>query len=417
MKKYFKYLAIFFLSFLVLLLFSKDTQIYFTQPLRIENLKVVNSLNINEMKLQIPNKVQQKFDLIYSKYDNDYSSKKYKSFVKYLNKNNTWEKAKLTHLDKSYNVLVKLHGKTPSQHFENDYYSLGIKMLGKDKINGVSRFNLIVYWRIRYKSDLLKLFAKKMDLNFKENILTKIKINDKREKLYYFEFRLNKEYFKKINKSELITLKYKSNHSLIYCYGTIESYKLKLKKAIKKIDVNDSLKNIIYDEYLSLSMAIYKKDLNKILTYFDIDYLSRVQAFRYLYADNGHGFFGGNLETAFNVSNLKFYPIIHRDNSTRFETKVINGQFNGTDLIGNPGSLFNTLSKSERLAEKTKNYLTNLLSSRSINEYSMDSILKLHDRYYYSSNFKQLINWESTSPSTLHMLNLISRLTTSSTQN
>lgn len=417
MKKCFKYLGLLFLFFLGLLLSSKDLQIYFTQPLRIENLKVVNSLNINEMKLQIPDKVQQKFDLIYSKYDNEYSSKEYKSFVKYLNKNNAWEKVKLTHLNKTYDVLVKLHGKTPSQHFENDYYSLGIKMLGNDKINGVSRFNLIVYWRIKYKSEVIKLLAKKMHLNYKENILTKIKINDKREKLYYFEFRTNKEYFKKINKNDLISLKGKNDHSLIYCIGDIESYKLRLKKAIKKIDANDSTKNIIYNEYLSLSKAIYSEDLKKILTHFDVDYLSKVQAFRYLYADNGHGFYGGNLLMAFNTSNLKFYPIVHRDNSTKFKTKEINGQFNGTDLIGNAGALFNTLSKSERLAERTKNYLTKLLYSRSINEYSMDSIIKNHNTYYYSSNFKQSINWESTSPSTIHMLNLISRLKTSSTQN
>ena len=410
MKKYFKYTILLFLFLLALLLFSKEFRIYITQPLRVENLKIVNSLNISEMKLQIPNHVQKKFDLIYSKYPN-------KNFVKYLNKNNQWENAKLEYLDKTYNILVKLHGKTPSQHFENENYSLGVKMLGNDKINGVSRFNLIVYWRIRYKSELIKFLAKKTHLNYKENILTKIKINDKREKLYYFEFRTNKEYFKKINKNNLISLKGKNDHSLIYCVGDIESYKLRLKKAIKKIDVNDSTKNIIYNEYLSLSKAIYDEDLKKVLRHFDVDYLSRVQAFRYLYADNGHGFYGGNLLMALNTSNLKFYPIVHRDNSTKFKTKEINGQYNGSDLIGNPGTLFNTLAKSNVLAEKTKNYLTKLLSSRSINEYSMDSIIKNHNIYYYSSNFKQFINRESPSPSTIHMLNLISRLTTSSTQN
>ena len=410
MKKYFKYLALLFLFFLGLLLFSKEFRIYITQPLRVENLKIINSLNISEIKLHIPKQVQEKFDLIYSKYPN-------KNFAKYLNKNNQWENAKLEYLNKTYNILVKLHGKTPSQHFENKYYSLGVKMLGNDKINGVSRFNLIVYWRIRYKADLIKFLANKMNLNFKENILTKIKINDKREKLYYFEFRTNKEYFKKINKNNLISLRGKNDHSLIYCVGNIESYKLRLKKAIKKIEVNDSAQNIIYNEYLSLSKAIYDEDLKKVLTHFDVDYLSRVQAFRYLYADNGHGFYGGNLLMAFNTSDLKFYPILHRDISTLFKTQEINGQFNGDDLIGNAGSLFNTLSKSKILSEKTKNYLTNLLSSRTINEHSMDSIIKQHNTYYYSSNFKQSINWESPSPSTIHMLNLISRLTTSSTQN
>ena len=410
MKKHFKSLVLLFLSILGLLFLSKEFRIYFTSPLRVENLKTVNSLNIPEMELQIPKKVQQKFDLIYRKYDTDYSSKKYKSFVNYLNKNNTWEKAKLTYLNKTYHVLVKLHGKTPSQHFENDYYSLGIKMLGDEKINDVSRFNLIVYWRNRYKPDLIKFLAKKMNLNFKENILTKIKINNKREKLYYFEFRLNQEYFKKTNKNDFIRLKGKNDHSLIYCVGDIETYKPRLKKAINKIDTNDSIKNIIYNEYLSLSKSIYDKDLEKVLTHFDVDYLSRVQAFRYLYSDNGHGFYGGNLLMVLNTSNLKFYPILHRDNSPRFKKQKISGQFNGSDLIGNAGPLFNTLSKSKILSEKTKNYLTKLLLQSNINEHSMDSIIKHHNTYYYSSTFKQLIYGQSSNPYTMHMKNLISSL-------
>ena len=129
MKKYFKYTIRLFLFLIALLLFfSKEFRIYITQPLRVENLKIINSLNVSKMKLHIPEQVQEKFDLIYSKYPN-------KNFVKYLNKNNQWENAKLEYLNKTYNILVKLHGKTPSQHFENEYYSLGVKMLDNDKIN------------------------------------------------------------------------------------------------------------------------------------------------------------------------------------------------------------------------------------------------------------------------------------------
>ena len=249
-----------------------------------------------------------------------------------------------------------------------------------------------------------------MNLNFKETFLTKVKINNKREKLYYFEFRTNKEYFKKINKNDLITLRYKNDKSVIYCVGDIDSYEARLKKAIKKIDANDSIKSIIYGEYLSLGKAIFKKDFKTVLTHFDVDYLSRVQAFRYLYADNGHGFYGWNLLMAFNTSNQKFYPILHRDVSTVFKTQEINGQYNGSDLIGNPGTLFNTLSKSNVLAEKTKNYLTNFLSKSNINEYSIDSVIKHHNTYYYSSKFKQFIYGNSPHPSTIHVLNLISSL-------
>ena len=412
MTKYFKYLALLFLFFLGLLLFSKDLRIYFTQPLRIENLKVVNSLNISEIKLQIPNKVQQKFDLIYSKYDNDYSSKKYKSFVKYLNKNNEWEKAKLTHLNKTYDILVKLHGKTPSQHFENGYYSLGIKMLGNDKINGVSRFNLIIYWRIRKNHDIIKYLSQKMGIYHSESILTKVRINNKPEKLYYFEFRINREYLKKINKRELIVLKNKSDHSLIYTGGDIELWNKKLKKTIKKIDLNDSLKILISDKYLCLNKAIYEEDLEKILSYFDIKYLAKVQAFRYLFGDNGHGFGLENLLVAFNTSNLKFYPFVHRDNSqyNSFTMPEINGHFRGTEILGIAGPLFHVISKSDLLAEETKKYLIKILSSDFINEYSIDSIAKTHDSYYYSSFLKRCLNLDKPNQAILNLETLRAKL-------
>ena len=352
-----KHIPIFLiLLFLMFIFFSKDFRIYITKPLRVENLDVVSSVNLNEIEIQIPKKVQQKFDLIYSKYIDDPFSEQYDVFVKYLNENNKWEKGKLTHLNKTYNILIKLHGKSPVQHIENDHYSLGIKMLNNEKINGVSRFNLIVYWRIRKNYDIIKYLSQKMGIYHSENILTKVRINNKPEKLYYFEFRINREYLKKINKRELIVLKNKSDHSLIYTGGDIELWNKKLKKTIKKIDFNDSLKILISDKYLSLNKAIYEEDLEKTLSYFDIKYLAKVQAFRYLFGDNGHGFGHENLLVAFNTSTLKFYPFVHRDNSqyNSLTMPEIDGQFNGFEILGIAGPLFSVISKLDLLAEEKK---------------------------------------------------------------
>lgn len=412
MKKYIYVPILLILLFLMLILFSKDFRIYITQPLRVENLEIINSLKLNEIVLKIPKEVQEKFDLIYSKYDNDYSSKKYKSFVKYLNKNNAWEKAKLTYLNKTYNVLVKLHGNSPCQHIENDHYSLGIKMLNNEKINESSRFNLILYWRIRQKHDLIKYLSKKMGIYQGENILTKVRINNKPEKLYYFEFRINREYFKKIKKSELIVLKHKSDHSLIYIGGDIDFWNKKLKKVIKKTGFNDSLKTLISSNYLRLNKAIYEEDINKTLACFDIKYLAKVQAFRYLFGDNGHGFGLENLLVAFNTSNLKFYPFVHRDNSqyNSFTMPEIDGHFRGTEILGIAGPLFHVISKSDLLAEETKKYLTKILSSDFINEYSIDSIAKTHDSYYYSSFLKRRLNLNKPNQSILNLETLRAKL-------
>ena len=396
----------------MLIFFSKDFRIYITKPLRVENLDVVSSVNLNEIEIQIPKKVQQKFDLIYSKYIDDPFSEQYDVFVKYLNENNKWEKGKLTHLNKTYNILIKLHGKSPTQHIENDHYSLGIKMLNNEKINGVSRFNLIVYWRIRKNYDIIKYLSQKMGIYHSENILTKVRINNKPEKLYYFEFRINREYLKKINKSELIVLKNKSDHSLIYTGGDIELWNKKLKKTIKKIDFNDSLKILISDKYLCLNKAIYEEDLEKTLSYFDIKYLAKVQAFRYLFGDNGHGFGLENLLVAFNTSNLKFYPFVHRDNSqyNSFTMPEINGHFRGTEILGIAGPLFHVISKSDLLAEETKKYLIKILSSDFINEYSIDSIAKTHDSYYYSSFLKRRLNLNKPDQAILNLETLGAKL-------
>ena len=332
MKKYIYAPILLILLFLMLILFS----------LRVENLEIINLLNLNEIELQIPEEVQEKFDLIYSKYDTDFYSKKYKLFVKYLNKNNGWEKAKLIHFNKAYDVLIKLHGNSPTQHIENGHYSLGIKLIDNEKINGVSRFNLIVYWRIRKKHDIIKYLSQKMGIYHSENILTKVRINNNPEKLYYFEFRINREYLKKINKRELIVLKNKSDHSLIYTRGDIDLWNKKLKKTIKKIDLNDSLKILISEKYLCLNKAIYEEDSEKTLSYFDIKYLAKVQAFRYLFGDNGHGFGHENLLVAFNTSTLKFYPFVHRDNSpyNSLTMPKFDGQFSGSEILGIAGPLF-----------------------------------------------------------------------------
>ena len=213
-------------------------------------------------------------------------------------------------------------------------------------------------------------------------------------------------------KSELIVLKHKSDHSLIYTGGDIEFWNKKLKKVIKKTDFNDSLKILISNNYLRLNKAIYEQDLNMTIACFDMKYLAKVQAFRYLFGDNGHGFGLENLLVAFNTSNLKFYPFVHRDNSqyNSFTLPKINDHFRGTEILGTAGPLFHIISKSDLLAEETKKYLTKILSLDFINEYSIDSIVKTHDSYYYSGVLKRRLNLNQPDQSILNLETLRAKL-------
>jgi hypothetical protein len=103
---------------------------------------------------------------------------------------------------------------------------------------------------------------------------------------------------------------------------------------------------------------------------------------------------GETLKWAFNNPILKFYPFIHRCNSqyNSLPMPKIDGQFNGFEILGIAGPLFIVISKSDLLAEETKKYLTKILTADFINQYSIDSILKTHDSYYYSSAFRRHLN-------------------------
>lgn len=399
-KKVFLFLI---LTAIILTIISEDVRIYISKPLRTENLKTINALNLIEFKLQISNEIQENFDFIYSKYSENHQSKKYYDFIKLLNEKNKWKKAKLKFNNKTYNISIKLHGKTPTGHVENGHYSLGIKVHEKEKIFGVSRFNLIVYRRIRHNGDIVKYLANKTSIYSKENLLVNLKINDKPEKLYYFEFRTNSEYFKSTNKKNFIALKYKNDKSLIYIEGDIKAQEENLRKAIKKTNYNDSLKRIIYSNYKTLNRAIYEKDLETVLSYFDINYIAKIQAFRYLSADDGHGFSNENLLVVFDISNLKFYPLVHRDNTPYLPHKIpeFDGSYSGSDITGISGPLFNVFSKSTLLAKKTKSCLTKLLQSESVNSLAIDSIIRAHNSYYYSSNFKQIFGLQRKESSSI----------------
>ena len=121
---------------------------------------------------------------------------------------------------------------------------------------------------------------------------------------------------------------------------------------------------------------------------------------------------GEILKWAFNTPILKFYPFIHRCNSqyNSLPMPKIDGQFNGSEILGIAGPLFIVISKSDLLAEETKKYLTKILSLDFINEYSIDSIAKTHNSYYYSGFLKRRLNLNQPDQSILNLETLRAKL-------
>lgn len=392
-------LSIILLSFY----FLKDLQVSISSVFRTEIFQNAHQNRKEKLSLRIPENVIKKFDEIYELYTDDFYSEKYVDFVRFLNSNNSWEEAELLFNGKIYRVKIKLQGKSPSQHIENNHYSFGVKILGGKKIKEVSRFNLIVYWRIRYKYDVIKFIAEKLGVYYQEDELFSVSINERDPKLYFFEYRVNAEFLRIRKLEKLIVLKEKSDHSLIYTGGDIESWNKKLRKAINKTAANDAVKKVLFEKYSSLNNAIYKQDVELTLSFFDIDYLAKIQVFRYIYADNGHGFKPNNLLVAFDTSNSKFYPFVHRDNSNiRLFRNQLGNSFNG-DIPGIVTPLFQTLSKSELLAVKTEELLYNLLNEDSFSSTDIDSIVDYHQTLYYSSIIKERLAFSSRHSSSLNI--------------
>lgn len=392
------------------LLMSKDFRIYVSSPLRTEIKSKLKKQNIPIIEIQIPEAVIEKHDKIYNFYkiylkysDGNLQSEEYLDFVNELNSRNGWEEAKLTYLGKPYEVEIKLHGRTPVQHIERNHYSLGVKMLNGEKIKGVSRFNLIVYWRIRYVQDIITYLAQALEIYYQEDELMAVLINKRSPKLYFFEYRINDDYFKKTKKENLVVFKFRNDHSLVYTAGDIETLDENLKIAIEKSNVDESQHASLYDRYSRLNNAIYHQNLEMILSNFDLNYLARIQAFRYLYGDDGHGFGINNLLVALDTTNFKFYPIVHRDNASRLlKIDEIKGQMNGLNLAS-MSPLFETLAESDILASKTKTYLSEYLLKGSISSFIVDSIVYEHDTYYYSSRIKQLLGLSYKHPCSINI--------------
>jgi hypothetical protein len=404
-----RYLFLFAIVIVSLLLLKKNLTTL-SSPFRIEINSKVENLAIPEIKLIISKELIGKFNSIYTHYSEDFNSFKYQKFVEIIKQRNNWEDAELEFEGKRYKVKIKLHGKTPTQHVERDFYSLGIKLNNGDKIKSVSRFNLIVYWRIRHKYDTIKYLAESNDILFQKDELMKVYINDKEAKLYYFEYRTDDEFFNESNKGNYFILKKKKNNNLIYSEGNISSLNIKVKKMLSKQIKKDSLIQIVYLQYESLNNALYNNDVKKVLSHFEINYLAKIQAFRYIYSDNGHGFLSNNLLLALNLEDLKFYPVLHRDHSDKtLDDKTLSGSFNGQDL-GLDSHFLSLLEKSEQLEKRTKEGVINYLSINENLESNLDSIFYFHQNLYYSSYMKTILGLEGKVSASLNVKMLKEKL-------
>ena len=221
---------------LFLVLFSLIDRSFFiliTSPLRKEIQSKVDQLDIPKIKLIFDNELTEHFEKLYSAYTlEENHTQEYFNFLKFYKKNNVWKKANLIYNNESIRIKVKSHGKTPSNHKERDFISLSIKLEEGRLIRGANRFNLIVYWRVKeYDYSVYSLIAKDLGVFYEKTDLVSVEINDKPSKLYYFEYRLNREYLLHYKPDGLVSLK---RNDVIF-YRIEQLYPFPVKSLVKEL--------------------------------------------------------------------------------------------------------------------------------------------------------------------------------------
>lgn len=369
---------------------------FISTPLRIENFdKIKKNEELLYLKLLFSKDDVIHFEKLYSKYKFINEGPEYQSFLKDYNLLNKWRKSKIEYKGEIYNIKVKSMGKTPTDHKERNFISLNIKVL-KGKIEGVSRFNLIVYWRIKRRHDVVGKLSSYLNLQCQKGKLSIVEISEMGKKLFWFEPRLKPVYLRKEIGKNIISLDCYGDNSLIYTNDenkNIDLLNSQVENELDKLNLNNELQSQISKDYEKFNKAILNQNTNVVNNYLDIEYIFRLQVFRYIYGDDYHGFNTGNLLVSYNTIKRKFYPMTHRDCiSKKLKPKIdLFSQMHNNVDRDMYSKLLEVSFLDDRIRKNFNQYLKKFIAN---NSYEIKNIVKSskhYDDFYYSTSIKSKI--------------------------
>jgi len=322
--------SIFIISFY--LLFSNlEFRTKLSSQLAIPNYEFIEQNNIKTVQIELTKSEINDFKKLFRDYKKDGLGNENKNFLKYYSLNNKWIKSKLRIDGIPFQIKLKSHGRTPYAHKYGSHVSLSIKFKDKPYPFYGKRVNLIIYNRIQLDAELVELLANKFNLIRPKFELVNANIGNNDNYYYFVEERID-NYFFESRKLPMIIFNKKVDGSLIY-NGTIELLKLQetIQQLLTKKD-NFTLitKEQILNDYIDFNQSIFDKNIKKLESFFNMEYMVKLNAFRVIFGSNGHGFNNVNLEMAYNYEERKFYPIVHRD-MRKTTLKKINDSFNFMD--------------------------------------------------------------------------------------
>ena len=245
----------------------------------------------------------------------------------YYRENNRWRRAQLRYDGTVYNVRVKSHGRIPDYHsVKRDghrFISLSIRMAPGDLVAGLNRFKLIVRENLTETQQLVMTAAREVHVLVQDHRLVRVRINNRREKLFYFSNLLDDEYAESAGQASLRTVTYdyddgQTDKALVFSdsvryLNTTFDFPEHFRRALTQMGVLRDDWDPLLRRYSAFNTTISGHGAADPADFFDLEYLGRYEAIRYVLGLNIHGFVLGNLRVFLNTANGKFYPALGRD--------------------------------------------------------------------------------------------------------
>ena len=247
---------------------------------------------------------------------------------RFYRENNRWRRAQLRHEGTVYNVRVKSHGRDPDGHsVERDgkrFISLSVKMAPGDRVAGLNRFKLIVGENLVETQQLLMTAAREAQVLVQDHRLVRVQINDWREQLYYLSNLLDDEYTEAAGQASLRIVTYDypddsvADKALVYTDSphyrdNTFDFPEHFRRAMAQLETPPDDWEPLLRRYSDFNTAIRGDSAADPAEFFDLEYLGRYEAIRYVLGLDGHGFILNNLRVFLNTANGKFYPALGRD--------------------------------------------------------------------------------------------------------
>ena len=293
---------------------------------------------------------------------------------RFYRENNRWRRAQLRFDGTVYTVQVKSHGRDPDGHsVERDghrFISMSIKMAPGDRIAGLNRFKLIVGENLTETQQLVMTAAREAHVLVQDHRLVRVQINDWPEQLFHFSNLLDDEYTEAAAQASLRIVTYDypddsvADKALVYTDSphyrdNTFDFAEHFRRAMAQLETPPDDWEPLLRRYSDFNTAIRGDNAADPAEFFDLEYLGRYEAIRYVLGLDGHGFILNNLRVFLNTANGKFYPALGRDDIPSAldlsDSRTLELELNNFDHYGrNPPDelpMFHFVASSDRVRQ------------------------------------------------------------------